>query len=136
MARSKPPGGPELSDGEWEILKTVWERESCTAPDVQEALAGRREWSYSTVRTMMDRLVRKGILAAAKVRNLTLYRAVLPRDRAQRSELLRTLRRAFDGSLAPMVRLLLEEELSGAELDRIERLLGRGRTGGQGGVKT
>ena len=126
----KGPKGPDLSQGEWEILKVVWEKEPCAAPDVQEALAERRGWSYSTVRTMMDRLVKKGALRAEKVRNLTLFRAVLGKDQARKREFFQFLKRAFDGALAPMVELLLDHpDLTPEELDRIERLIERKRKG-------
>ena len=122
----KSPKGPALSQGEWEILKVVWERQPCTAPDVQEALSQRTGWSYSTVRTMMDRLVKKGALQAEKVRNLTLFRAAVKRDQARKREFLDFLKCAFDGALAPMVELLLEHpDLDPEELDRIERLIER-----------
>ena len=126
----KGPKGPDLSQGEWEILKVVWEKEPCAAPDVQEALAERRGWSYSTVRTMMDRLVKKGALRAEKVRNLTLFRAVLGKDQARKREFFQFLKRAFDGALTPMVELLLDHpDLTPEELDRIERLIERKKKG-------
>lgn len=118
--------GPDLSQGEWEILKVVWGKQPCTAPDVQEALAERMGWSYSTVRTMMDRLVKKGVLRAEKVRNLTLFRASLGKEQARKREFLQFLKRAFDGALAPMVELLLDHpDLTREELERIERLVER-----------
>ena len=123
----------DLSDGEWAILKVVWERQPLTAPDVREALLRSRGWAYSTVRTMMDRLVKKGVLQAEKVRNLTLYRALLDREEASRQETGRTLRRVFDGALGPMVECLLDDPgLTPAELERIERMLRRRRRKRQG----
>ena len=80
--------------------------------------------SYSTVRTMMDRMVAKGLLQAEKLRNLTLYRSTVTRAQAQRGELLYALKHAFNGALTPMVQCLLEtNSLSAAELAEIESLL-------------
>jgi predicted transcriptional regulator len=98
----------ELTQAEWAIIKTVWDREPCAAPDVQEALHDDTRWTYSTVRTLMDRMVAKGLLTAEKVRNLTLYRSAVTREQAQRGELLYTLKHAFNGALTPMVQCLLE----------------------------
>jgi hypothetical protein len=51
----------ELTEGEWAILTTIWENEPCAAPSVQEDLAGRKNWTYSTVKTMMDKgIAQKG----------------------------------------------------------------------------
>ena len=52
----------ELTEGEWAIITAVWDNEPCAAPTVQEELAARKKWTYSTVKTMMDRMVTKGLL--------------------------------------------------------------------------
>lgn len=119
---TKPLQHPTRS--EWAILRAVWEREPCAAPDVQEALSQETGWAYSTVRTLMDRMVVKGLLRGEKVRHMTLYRSAVSRQQAQRSELLRTLKQVFEGALTPMVQCLLEtEELSAADLDALETLV-------------
>ncbi len=114
----------ELTEAEWTIIKSVWEHEPCTAPAIQEKLQKQTEWTYSTVRTLMDRMVAKGLLAAEKLRNLTLYRSVITRGQAQRGELLYTLKHAFNGALTPMVQCLLEtSDLSAHELAELEELI-------------
>ena len=74
----------DLTEAEWAIMKAVWDAQPCAAPTVQEALQESRNWSYSTVRTLMDRMVGKGLLKAEKIRNLTLFRAAITIDQAQR----------------------------------------------------
>jgi len=114
----------ELTQAEWSIIKAVWENEPCAAPTVQEKLHKRTEWTYSTVRTLMDRMVAKGLLTAEKIRNLTLYRSAVTREQAQRGELLYALRNAFNGALTPMMQCLLETgELSAKELAGLEALI-------------
>jgi len=72
----------------------------------------------------MDRMAAKGILTAEKERNLTIYRSVITRRQAQRTELLYTLKHAFNGALTPMVQCLLDtDKLSDTELDRLEALI-------------
>ncbi|HVV01290.1 MAG TPA: BlaI/MecI/CopY family transcriptional regulator [Verrucomicrobiae bacterium] len=120
MAKSRS----ELTEVEWTILKAVWDSEPRTAPTVQKALKKQTGWTYSTVRTVMDRMVVKGILKSKKLGKITWYRSALSRRRAQRSELLYALRHAFNGALAPMVQCLLDSSrLSEDELDKIEALL-------------
>src|SRR6266446_4509949 len=77
----------ELTEAEWSIIKAVWENEPCAAPTIQEKLHKRTAWTYSTVRTLMDRMVAKGLLRAGKLRNLTLYRSAVTRQQAQRGEI-------------------------------------------------
>ena len=114
----------ELTEAEWTVIKAVWENEPCTAPAIQEKLERDTKWTYSTVRTLMDRMVTKGLLAAEKVRNLTLYRSAVTRAQAQRGELSYALKHAFNGALTPMVQCLLEtNDLSTDELAKLEALI-------------
>jgi len=120
----KHPSRVELTRAEWTLIKTVWSLEPCTAPDVQEALARSTAWTYSTVRTLLDRMVAKGLLHTGKLRHITLYRSAITRAQAQRGELLYALQHAFDGALSPMVQCLLDtHDLDSAELEAIEKLI-------------
>ena len=114
----------ELTEAEWTIIKAVWEAEPCAAPVIQEKLFKKTRWTYSTVRTVMDRMVAKGLLAAEKVRNLTIYRSAVTREQAQRGELFYALKHAFNGALTPMVQCLIENhDLSAEELAKLEALI-------------
>ena len=119
-----PKNFVELTGSEWPVMKVIWETEPCTAPAVREHLHESTGWTYSTVRTLMDRMVAKGILKARKEGKVTVYNSALTRRQAQRSELLYALKHAFNGALAPMVQCLLEsEDLDEDELAKIEALL-------------
>lgn len=114
----------ELTEGEWAILTIIWEHEPCAAPSVQEELEGRKNWTYSTVKTMMDRMVSKGLLKKEQIRNLFLYRSVITKKQAQRGEIMRTMKRAFDGALTPMMQFLLDSDtLSQQQLTELEALI-------------
>ena len=119
---SKP--AVELTEAEWSVIKAVWETEPCTAPAIQERLAKPTGWTYSTVRTLMDRMVAKGVLTAKKVGKLTIYNSVVTREQAQRGELFYALKHAFNGALTPMVQCLLDtREVSGEELDELKKII-------------
>jgi len=114
----------ELYESEWSILQKVWELEPCAAPTVQEALQAEKGWAYTTVKTMMDRMVKKGLLKTEKIRNIYLYRSAVTARQAKKSEIARTLRRAFDGTFTPMMQFLIEnDELSEAEYRYVENLI-------------
>jgi BlaI family penicillinase repressor len=121
---SIPKSRTELTESEWAIIKAVWDTEPCTAPVIREKLQRQTAWTYSTVRTLMDRMVIKGLLAAEKVRNLTIYRSAVTREQAQRGELFYALKHAFNGALTPMVQCLLDTgNLSADELTELESLI-------------
>lgn len=114
----------ELTGAEWRIIKAVWENEPCAAPTIQEKLFPQTKWTYSTVRTLMDRMVGKGLLTAEKIRNLTLFRSAVTQNQARRGELAYALQHAFDGAMAPMFQCLLDTNKLGAEeLTDLEELI-------------
>jgi BlaI family transcriptional regulator, penicillinase repressor len=116
----------ELFESEWAILQKVWDLEPCAAPAVQEALHAEKGWAYTTVKTMMDRMVKKGLLKAKKIRNLYLYSSAVTQSQARKSEIARTLKRAFDGTFTPMMQFLIEnDQLSEQEYDKLENLIKR-----------
>ena len=118
----------ELTEAEWEIIQVVWEHEPCAAPEVQEELVARKKWTYSTVKTLMDRMVAKGLMTTERIRNLILYRPAISRDEAQRGELLRTVKRAFGGAFTPMMQFMLESDtLSRKELGALQEMIRKKR---------
>lgn len=126
---------PELTETEWALIKAVWELEPCPAPTVQEHLAKSRNWTYSTVRTLLDRMVGKGLLSAEKLRHLTMYRALITREQAELGELRYALKNAFDGALTPMVQRLLDsEKITTQQLDELEALIAAKRKSAKGRV--
>ncbi len=119
-----PKPRTDLTEAEWTIIKAVWDAEPCTAPEIREKLKRQTAWAYSTVRTLMDRMVAKGLLMAEKAGHVTTYRSAVSRRQAQRGELFYALKHAFNGALTPMVQCLLDAgKLSAAELDELESLI-------------
>jgi BlaI family penicillinase repressor len=118
----------ELTEGEWAIIQVVWEKEPCTAPTIQEDLEARKNWHYSTVKTLMDRMVTKGLLTTKRFRNLMLYRSAITRVQAQKGEIMRAVKRAFNGALTPMMQFMLDEhKLSQKQLAELESLIRKKR---------
>lgn len=122
----------ELTEAEWEILNIVWDKEPCAAGTVQEALADRKDWAYTTVKLTMDRMVKRGFLEIEKIRNLQLFRACISKVEARRGELRKMLNRAFDGALTPMLKFLIEHEgLSMEETTQLRELVRQSRKKGK-----
>ena len=122
-----------LFEGEWAIMEAVWKIEPCAAPMVQEALQKEKDWHYSTVKTLMDRMVKKGFLTKEKICNLYLYRSAISQVQAQRGEVMKTLKRAFNGTLTPMMQFLLEhEDIPADELTDLVRIIREKKRGKKG----
>ena len=120
MAKSQS----ELTAGEWAIIQAVWDNEPCAAPTIQEELEKKTGWSYSTVKTMMDRMVTKELLTTQRIRNLILYSSVITKKEAQKGEIMRAVKRAFGGAMTPMMQFLLDSKsLTEEELDQLEAMI-------------
>ena len=120
-----------LTNSEWEIMQVVWERSPASARDVLEKLEQKTSWAYTTVKTLMNRMVEKGILKSRLRANTPLYEPLVTREEARRSAVYSLVERAFDGALGPLVHFVAQEgDLS--EKDRVEliRLLEEGSRGG------
>lgn len=119
-------GEPHLTDAEWKVMDVVWDRGSVAVRDVHDALEGSTRWAYTTVKTLLDRLVDKGALEARAEGRRWLYVALLRRDDAQRGELEALRAKAFGGRLGGMLHLLLGEGRLGArDLEALRKLVER-----------
>jgi BlaI family transcriptional regulator, penicillinase repressor len=119
----------QITEAEWAIMTTVWNNQPCAAPTVQEELLTSTGWTYSTVKTIMDRMAVKGLLKTEKLRNLTLYRSAVSRQQARKTEILRMMKKAFDGALTPMMQFLLNNNnLTEDQLSDLESLIKSKRT--------
>ena len=126
----------QLTEGEWAIIQAVWDNEPCAAPAVQDELEAQKSWTYSTVKTMMDRMVTKGLLKTKRIRNLILYRSAITKIQAQKGEIMRTVKRAFNGALTPMMQFMLDNhKISQKQLNELERLIKKKRAKGRAAAK-
>ena len=54
----------ELSDGEWTLMKVLWDQAPLTIMQLTAALKETTGWSKNVVITMLDRLEKKGAVEA------------------------------------------------------------------------
>ena len=118
------PKVPQISDAEWEVMKVLWERGDLSAGQVVDAVADANRWSPRTVKTLLNRLVKKGALAFEVAGRHYVYRAAVGRDACVRKETRSFLSRVFDGAVAPAVVHFLEQSrLSPQEIEQLRQML-------------
>jgi BlaI family transcriptional regulator, penicillinase repressor len=109
---------------EWDVLDALWARERGTAREIAETLANKRGWAVSTVKTLLDRMVQKGLVNARQVGNVWEYTPAVPREDARRSAWAEFVRKAFGGATAPALQFLATEaKVSKKELAELRALL-------------
>jgi predicted transcriptional regulator len=117
-ASSKPQ--PDILETEWDLLEALWAAERATAREITEAVATRRGWAYSTVKTLLDRMVEKGLVNARQVGNVWEYSAALPRQKARRWAWRRFVDMAFGGAVAPSLAFVAKETEKLSKHERAE----------------
>ena len=115
----------KLSKFEQEVMEVVWEEGEVVVPDVHRKISEKRNISYSSVKTMFDRLEEKG--AVKRIRNYgrtILYGANVTQEDRARSLVKDFMKQVFEGSVRPLVsHALADETLNAADIDYLEQLV-------------
>ena len=117
--------GRELTELELDIMRVVWARDEASVKEIAEVLArAGRLLGFSSIRTMLGILRRKGHVTRRRVGRAFLYRTVVPEDQAKGRLLKNLIDRAFNGSARSLVATLVKGEMvSKKELDEAKRLI-------------
>ena len=99
-----------LTEAEWVIMNTLWQRHPATARDIAKRLPAAVSWAYTTIKTLLSRLVEKEAVSERKQGNMSVYEPAISKQQARRSALRALANQAFDGALGPLVHFLLQEE--------------------------
>ena len=117
----------QLSPFELDVLQVIWGREDSSAPRVHKIIAESRDVSYSTVKTVMDRLEQKGaIRRVGRSGRTVFYRATVRPGDARDSLVHHFVNRIFGGDPKPLLTHLLNDEtLSKADIEYLEALVAK-----------
>jgi BlaI family penicillinase repressor len=100
----------KLTETEWQVMNVLWERYPATARGIAERLPKEINWAYTTIKTILTRLVEKGTVKESKNGNTSLYEPLLSRQDARRNALKSLANQAFDGAFGPLMHFLLEDQ--------------------------
>jgi predicted transcriptional regulator len=111
-----------LADREADLMEILWENGASTVAEVREKL--RVELAYTTVLTILRNLEGKGYVGHEEEGRAHRYRALVPRDAAQRSALSDLSAKLFQGSTDLLLtHLVTDQKLTDEQVRRIRRLL-------------
>lgn len=92
-----------ISTAESVVMEIIWRTHPITTEEVVAALATQETWQEPTVKTLLNRLLRKRAISARKDGRRYKYSPVLQRDQWISSESEGLLERLFGGRVAPLV---------------------------------
>jgi predicted transcriptional regulator len=99
----------KLTDSEWRIMTLLWQRHPVTAREIANGLPADVHWAYTTIKTLLSRLVEKRAVSEEKRGNVSLYSPVISRKQARKAEVASLIDKAFGGAVEPMIDFLAEE---------------------------
>jgi BlaI family penicillinase repressor len=115
---------PRLSDAEWTVMRAVWADPPASARDVLDRIGAETRWAYTTVKTLMARLVEKGALEMSMRGNVSLYTPLITRRQARIAALSSLVDKAFDGAFGSLVQhLVTDQKLSKKEKTELARII-------------
>ena len=114
----------QISEAESVVMDVLWRRHPLGAEDVVAELADSRHWQEATIKTLLNRLLNKGAIAAERDGRRYLYSPLLERDAWVLEESRGLLDRLFDGRVAPLVAHFSEHrKLSRKDIAELRKLL-------------
>jgi BlaI family penicillinase repressor len=124
MRTPKTKADSDLSRRERQMMDILFARGRATGQEIQEGLPDKP--NYSSVRTILRVLERKGYVRHVEEGLRYVYEPTVPKETARRSALQRIIRTFFDGSAKEAVAALLDPSafhLSDEELKELARLV-------------
>lgn len=115
----------ELSAAEWELMAVIWEAGGAvTVREVLDTAYPNDEKAYTTVQTLMNILVEKGVLKRVKKGPINQYTPVIRREKILDNSMSTVADRMFSGSFGAMASFLVSSrKLSDDDIAALRKML-------------
>jgi len=124
----------EISNAEFEVLEALWQHYPATANDIiaklnegkqsTETARQNKQWHEKTVKTLLNRLVKKQAIGFEKQKRHYLYSPLLEREAYTLKESKSLIERMFSGKLAPLVAgFAKQNDLNKADITALKSLI-------------
>jgi BlaI family penicillinase repressor len=114
----------QISEAEAVVMEVLWLQHPLGADEVVARLSAQRDWAEPTIKTLLNRLLNKGAIAAQKEGRRFLYSPLVQRDAWVLEESSSLLDRLFEGRVAPLVAHFSQhQKLSKADVTELRQLL-------------
>jgi predicted transcriptional regulator len=115
-----------ISTAESQVMRALWAKSPLTADEIIAALPDDQDWADATVKTLLNRLLKKDAIAAERDGRRFLYRPLVAQGDYVHAESQGLLDRLFDGRLAPLVTHFSEaDKLSDEDVAALKALVER-----------
>jgi predicted transcriptional regulator len=113
-----------ISAAESVVMKVLWQRKTPMPTEEVIAALEQEQWQASTVKTLLNRLLKKGAIKARKDGRRFLYSPVMAREQWLSDESAGLLDRLFGGRVAPLVAHFSQtRKLTKKDIAEIKRII-------------
>ncbi|OTN89391.1 CopY/TcrY family copper transport repressor [Enterococcus sp. 7E2_DIV0204] len=113
-----------ITDAEWEVMRVAWATEETTSKEVTEILNEKTEWKSTTVKTLLSRLVDKGLLGTKRNGNKFNYFPLVEERKSIEALSEEMLAKVCSKKVGKVLETIITDSLlSFQDLDELEALL-------------
>lgn len=115
---------PSITEAEWEVMKVLWKESPLPANKVCTAIQEHEDWNSKTIRTLLDRLTKKKVIAVNKEQRVYTFTPLYSEHECQRAETQSFIDRIYGGiTKSLLVQFIEDETLSKEELKELRKIL-------------
>lgn len=113
-----------ISEAEWRVCRILWRHSPQTANEIVAALAEETEWNPRTVKTLLNRLIKKNVLGYENHGREYHYFPLLGEEECVQAQTQSFVKRVFDGAAGAMVTTFINsQQLSAKEIAELKAIL-------------
>ncbi len=118
-------GTNNISEAEWKVMEALWASPGLLLGEIRDALEG-CGWSYSTIKTLVLRLIKKGVIRTEGPDKGRRYYAAVDEEDTRRNETRGLIDRIYNGSVRMMFsNLVKDSKLSESETKDLMELINK-----------
>lgn len=119
-----PRTPPRITEAERDVMELLWNRSPQSTPEIVEQLGASKGWAPRTIRTLLERLVKKKALTLTLEGRRHVFQPKVDRDACVQRESRSFLERVFGGEPASMlISLVRQAELSPDHIRQLREIL-------------
>lgn len=115
---------PDLNKNEYEILKVLWKHENSSVREVHDQVKSSTAWAYTTTKTHMDRMIKRGLLQRSERNNVFVYQSLVSKPEGIAKMVQYFADRVLEVNYSSLISMFsMSEALSEEEIKKLNSIL-------------
>lgn len=113
-----------VSPSEWEVMRVIWTTNPITSKEISEILKEKKGWKLSTTKTLIGRLVKKGIITSEAKGRKYEYSPIVSQKESIEDMVEELLNQVCATKIGEIIKIILvNNELSLSDIEGLEKIL-------------